>query len=110
MKISLRFLTALTVAMIATLAACNNDISCGEPADFAPGATRSLSLAVTVDASAPDATPSDAGGDASVDHTGDPAYDLQAACAALHCVSPERCLVSSGVPGAIQVTCGKGPC
>jgi hypothetical protein len=107
-----RFSTALGLALLATLATlagCNREVSCGGPDDFDPSAA-SVSLAMTVDAAAPDAATADGGADASIDHTGDPAYDVRAACDALKCVAPDTCIVHSNAPGAIEVTCGKGPC
>jgi hypothetical protein len=107
-----RFSTAIAfalVATLATLAGCKGDIACGGPDDFDPGAA-SASQALSIDAAAPDAATADGGADAPIDHTGDPAYDVSAACRALTCVAPDTCIVHSSVPGAIEVVCGRGPC
>ena len=104
------FSTVLALlAPLAMLAGCKGDISCGGPDDFDPNAAW-VTQAVSIDAAAPDAALTDGGADAAIDHTGDPAYDVGAACGALRCVAPDRCITQSAVPGAVQVTCGKGPC
>lgn len=96
--------TPLCVAPVLACAPSHGGCSYDQPL----GLSTSPLSAPLADGGAPDA--SDDAADASVDHTGDPVYDIRAACDALRCRAPDTCVVHSNVPGGIQVECGIGPC